>query len=156
MKSWRQSLSEVEKNGFIALPDKGGHSRLICCQNAVSQLRGDNKGFYSKGSKRRAWSARGHSFDWLVVRISGHQHHQPSGSNQPGVYMLVPSIELTSSTWWGFQCLQNSLKILLWVLMRNQEPAPRLNYLFLLTVCLSLIMHPLPSLVNCLNLPLGT
>ena len=28
--------------------------------------------------------------------------------------------------------------------------------LFVSLDCLSLIMHPLPSLVNCLNLPLGT
>ena len=145
MKSWRQSLSEVEKNGFIALPDKGGHSRLICCQNAVSQLRGDNKGFYSKGSKRRAWSARGHSFDWLVVRISGHQHHQPSGSNQPGVYMLVPSIELTSSTWWGFQYLQNSSKILLCASFEEEQGTcskAALLSSWLLLPCLCILSFP--------------
>ena len=28
--------------------------------------------------------------------------HQPSGSNQFGVYMLVVNIQLTSSTWEGF------------------------------------------------------
>ena len=38
------------------------------------------------------------------------QHHQPSGSNWSGVYMLVGSIQLTSPTWWGFQNLQNSSK----------------------------------------------
>ena len=85
-------LGEVGKNGFIVLPDKGSHRRLICCQDAVSQLGGDIEGLYSNGSKRRAWSACGHSFHWLVVRLSGHQHPRASGSNQPGVYMLVPSI----------------------------------------------------------------
>ena len=33
------------------------------------------------------------------------QHHQPSGSSWSGVYVLVGSIQLTSSTSWGFQCL---------------------------------------------------
>ena len=38
----------------------------------------------------------------------GSQHHQPSGSNQSGVYVLVGSMQLISSTWWGLQYLQNS------------------------------------------------
>ena len=38
------------------------------------------------------------------------QHHQPSGSNRSGVYVLVGSIQFTSSTWWEFQYLQNSSK----------------------------------------------
>ena len=50
-----------------------------------------------------------HSSDWLVVR-TGSQRHQPSGSSWSGVYLLVVSIQLTSSTWWGFQYLQNSSK----------------------------------------------
>ena len=33
------------------------------------------------------------------------QHHQPPGSSWSGVYVLVGSIQLTSSTSWGFQCL---------------------------------------------------
>ena len=36
----------------------------------------------------------------------------------------------------------------------HQDPAPRLYYCFLTVLPLSL--HPLPSLSNCLNLPLGT
>ena len=32
------------------------------------------------------------------------------GSNLSGVSVLVGSVQLTSSTWWGFQYLQNSLK----------------------------------------------
>ena len=38
------------------------------------------------------------------------QHHQPSGSNKSGVSVLVGSIQLTSSTWWGFHHLLNSSK----------------------------------------------
>ena len=32
-------LGEVEKDSFIALPGKGGHSRLLPQKNYVSQLR---------------------------------------------------------------------------------------------------------------------
>ena len=38
-----------------------------CPQNCVSPSGGGSKKFYSNGSKR-AWSALGHSFDWLVMR----------------------------------------------------------------------------------------
>lgn len=50
---WNQTLetvlSEVEKDSFITLPDKGGHSGS-CLKNYVSQLREDSKKFYD--SKR--------------------------------------------------------------------------------------------------------
>ena len=42
--------------------------------------------------------------------VIGSQHHQPSSSNHSGIQALVSSIQLTSSTWWGFQYLQNSSK----------------------------------------------
>ena len=35
-------------------------------------------------------------------------HHQPSGSNLSGVSVLVGGMQLTFSSWWGFQNLQNS------------------------------------------------
>ena len=38
------------------------------------------------------------------------QHPQPSGSSWSGVYRLVVTMQLTSSTRWGFQYLQNSSK----------------------------------------------
>ena len=48
------------------------------------------------------------TFFWLVGGdSSGSQHHQPSGSNQSEVYLLVGSRQLTSSTW-RLQYLQNS------------------------------------------------
>ena len=46
------------------------------------------------------------------------QHHQPSGSNWSGVYLLVGIIQLTSSTWWRLQYLQNISK----------DMAERINY----------------------------
>ena len=51
------------------------------------------------------------TFFWLVVgEVIRSQHHQPSSSNWPEVYMLLGSIKLTSFTCWGFQCLHNSSK----------------------------------------------
>ena len=38
------------------------------------------------------------------------QHCQPSGSSWSGVSVLAGSTQLPSSTRWGFQYLQNSLK----------------------------------------------
>ena len=51
------------------------------------------------------------TFFWLVCgEVIGNQQYQPSGSNSFGVYVLVGSIQLNSSTWWEFQYLQNSSK----------------------------------------------
>ena len=54
------------------------------------------------------------TFFWLVGgEVIRNQHHQASGSSQSGVYVLMGNLiwrKLTSSTWWGFQCLQNSSK----------------------------------------------
>ena len=70
-------------------------------------------GFQGKVFKDRvregAWSARGHSSDWSVVRSSS-QHHQPCGSDWSEIYVLMRSTQLTSSTWWGFLHLQNCSK----------------------------------------------
>ena len=60
-------LGEVEKDSFIALPGKGGHSGLMPSQTRMSQLEEDNEKFYSNGSEW-VWSARGLSSDGLVVR----------------------------------------------------------------------------------------
>ena len=48
--------------------------------------------------------------------VIGTQHHQPSGSNWSRVYVLVANMQLTSSTWWEFQYLQNSSRIWLRIL----------------------------------------
>ena len=59
-------LDKVEKESFITLPGKGGHSGLLP-RKTLSPLGEDNEKFYSSGSKR-AWSTRGHSSAGLVVR----------------------------------------------------------------------------------------
>ena len=58
--------------------------------------------------------------------VIGKQHHQPSGSNWSGVYVLVGSRQLTSPTYWGFQPLQNSSKILLCMSLKG-DPGPCLK-----------------------------
>ena len=56
------------------------------------------------------WSASW-TFFWLFDgEIISSQHHQPSGSNLSGVYVLAGSRHLTFSSWWGCQYLQNSSK----------------------------------------------
>ena len=70
---------------------------------------------------------------WSVSgEVSRSQHHQPSGSNQSGAYMLwATCYHYLSPTWRGFQYLQNSLKIWLRVSL-DQEPGPGLKPALLL------------------------
>ena len=44
-------LDEVEKNSFIALPGKGGHSRLMPLKTVCPNLEGFGEEFYSNGSR---------------------------------------------------------------------------------------------------------
>ena len=43
-------LGEVEKNSFIALPGKGGHSGFLTQKTTCPKLGGFDKEFYSNGS----------------------------------------------------------------------------------------------------------
>ena len=99
-------------------------------------------------------SARGHSSDWFGGQVSGNQHHQPSGSNGSGVCVLVGSIQLVSSTQWGFQYLQNSSKILFCISL--EEPSLRSlpwGCTIVSKLFISSLSIPLPSLIsNSLNL----
>ena len=63
---------------------------------------------------------------WMFFLLVGgevtkSQHHQPSGSNWFGVYVLAGSMQLTFSTWWGFQYLPNSSGIWLKILSITLE-----------------------------------
>ena len=49
-----------------------------------------------------AWSARGHSSDWLVVRELGVSIIKFLVPTCLGVYVLVVSIQSTTFTWWDF------------------------------------------------------
>ena len=46
--------------------------------------------------------------------VTGSKHHQPSGSNRAGVYVLVGSMQLTSYAWWGISIC----KIIPWTQLR--------------------------------------
>ena len=44
-------LDEIEKKNFIALPDKGGHSRLLPSKTMCPNPGGFDEEFYSSGSR---------------------------------------------------------------------------------------------------------
>ena len=48
---WDRDLGEVEKNSFIALPSKGGHSGLVPWKTVCPNLGGFGEEFYSNGSR---------------------------------------------------------------------------------------------------------
>ena len=92
-------MGEAQENSFIALPGKGGPNRRMPSR-LCGPLEGGSEKSYTDGSRSRAWSACGRSLFRLVGgEVIGSQHHQPSGSNQSWVSVLVRSIELASSTW---------------------------------------------------------
>ena len=94
-------------------------------------------------------------FFWMVGgEVTGSQHHRPSGSSWSGVYMLMGNKQLTSSTCWGFQYLQNSSEDM----AQNIIHSPwgdskwswfclmaKLLYYFLLLDCCPLFLHFLTS-----------
>ena len=88
---------EVQKSSFYCFARQRGADALKTMWPKLEPL-----------AWNRAWSTHGHSSDWVELVRS--QHHQPSCSYQPGVSVLLGSRQLTSSTWWGFQFLQNSSK----------------------------------------------
>ena len=74
------------------------------------------EGFQGKAFKHR-WreSVEGYATSlWTYFWLAGSEvirnQHQPSGSSRSGVYLLVGSTQLPSSTWWGLQHLQNISK----------------------------------------------
>ena len=84
-------------------------------------------------------------FSLVDGEISRSQYHQPSGSNQSGVSLLVGSIQLTS-TCWGFQYLQNNSWIFLDVsLEREPGPCPQTVQLFLDCSSLVSASPPFPA-----------
>ena len=96
------------------------------------------------------------TFFWGVGgEVNRSQHHQPSGLTDLGsiCFWAAYHSSLTSPTWRGFQHLQNSSEVLFWV-FTDGEIGPCSSTVL---DCFSLILHPLPSLINnCLNLPTGT
>ena len=56
-RSW--VLGEVEKNSFIALPDKGGHSGLLPSKTVCPGPGGFDEEFYSNSSRMRSLTRLG-------------------------------------------------------------------------------------------------
>ena len=96
----------------------------------------------------------------LNGEVSRSQRHQLSGSNWSGVYVLVGSIPpliANFSHLEGASVFAKQLKDIVVCIDGEPGPCPKAALLFLLTVCFSLVWHPLPSLINkCLNLLIGT
>ena len=82
------------------------------------------------------------TFFWLVDgEISGSQHHQPLGSNQSGVFVLVDSISLIFlKPGWHFCICKTVQRYCVYPLMGNQNLVPSQHYCFfwLLLPCLCL------------------
>ena len=66
-KKTKKTKKKNPKNSCIALPGKGGCSRLTPSKLCVLAWRRVLWEVYGNGSKT-AWSTHGHSSDWLVVR----------------------------------------------------------------------------------------
>ena len=112
-------MGEVEKSRFIALSGTGSHSGVVpsrLCPTLERAERGHvvfkEQGMISKWTL--FWSVGG--------EVSGSQHHQ-TGSKQSGFSVLVGSMQLISSTWWGFSICKTAqrtwLRILLIVLKKE-------------------------------------
>ena len=139
-------LGEVEKNSFIALPGKGGHSRLLSSKTMCPHLGGLDEEFYSNSSRVEVLIRLG-CVNYLCSPLIWSQVGfllNFSGMKNVEIFHLL-----------GFNS-RKSLKTLLCVSLEgSQDPAPRLHYFFLAAPPLSL--HPFPSWIsNCSDLPFGT
>ena len=92
---------EVEKNSFVVWPGKGGYRRRM--PSRLHVLPGEEVGSLI------ALKEQGVVTSWTFFGLVGSQHHQPLVST--GLWsLLVGCRQLTSSTWWGFEYLQESSK----------------------------------------------
>ena len=90
-------LGEVEKNSFIALPGKGGHSRLLPWKTMCPRLRGFGEEFYSN-----------HSRVGLLVRSESVQGPLSFSLTSGGLLILMSFFNLTSD---GFLALHPLLSL---------------------------------------------
>ena len=89
IESQRHNFGWPGREGLsIALPSKGGQSKLV-------HIRLSHPGVGREGSYsvKATGMISSWTFFWMVGgEVTGSQHHQPSGSSQSGVYVLVGSI----------------------------------------------------------------
>ena len=101
-------MGEVERNSFIALPGKVGHIGLMPSRLCARPGGGSEESY----SVQRA--GRDRLVDVLLIGRWGGNGESASTifwfQMVWRVYVLVGSIQLTSSTCWGVQYLQNSSK----------------------------------------------
>ena len=86
-------LGEVERNSFARQrgPQRANPSRLCPSLEGVVRC----LIVFKEQGVVSSWT-----FFWLVGgEVIGSRHHQPSGPNWSGVYVLVGSMQLTSPTW---------------------------------------------------------
>ena len=89
-------LGEVERNSFIALLGRGGHSGLMPTRLVCPALEGV---VWSLTVSKEQGVVSLRTLFWLVGgEVIGSRHHQPSGSIWSGVCVLVGSMQLTSPT----------------------------------------------------------
>ena len=146
------SLGVIEKDNFVSLLGKGGHSGLMPSKPCVPTWGRDWESFIVIVQRG---SLHGHSSDGWVVRQVGISIINLR-SNWSGVYLFVgsmPSLIINFSHLREFQFLQNSSEILFCVFIDGESgPCPKAAL-----DSLSLVLHPLPSLINsCLPQPTGT
>ena len=108
--------------------------------------------------RERGWGLCDQLADILLIGWWwGHQESMSStlGSNLSGVSVLVGSVQLTSSTWWGFQYLQNSLKDVVQNIIYSPGGGTKSPWLYLtsklLLFCLAWLfsfLHFLTSLIK--------
>ena len=152
---WDRVLCEVERNSFIALPGKGGHSGLMPLKMVCPHPLGFDE-FHNKGSRVglviRLGCVQGlHSFGLasggLLMSFSDSQgYHTTTFSLEWGLLHL-PFIKVFSSI--------ESSKDVMCITWGEPGLCPKVALLFLGGSSLSL--HLLPSLIsNCSNLPFRT
>ena len=102
-------FDEVKCSVYCRVPSK--KYRATKCLKDPNSLKAFIEGFLKTGWGVVQYMISSWTSFWLIgYKVTGSQHHQPSDYNQSAVYVLVGSIQITSSTWRGFQSLQNSTK----------------------------------------------
>ena len=110
---WHHNCGEGKYSIYFKAP-----SKVARAQKTWSPQMAFREGFlktvWGRGSQS-VWSAHAHLILWFVDGevtewCFRNLNHQTYGSNWSGVYMLVVSMQLTSSTWWGVLVSAKQLK----------------------------------------------